>query len=180
MKKMIFALIAACMIFSLCACGSGEEPDVTVPEGMVYVKNDVINVALCHPFEWTVDRNDGMLSLLKDTSSSSMVSTYASLSVTKYGTDAQNYKDYWKTYEERLSDELKEYKAVKTEEIKVDGNTAGKYHYTAKVDGNTYHFVQVVAVGGYSAYIITLTASEKDFESVNADFDKIISNFYFN
>ena len=43
-----------------------------------------------------------------------------------------------------------------------------------------YHFVQVVAVGGYSAYIITLTANEKDFESVNADFDKIISNFYFN
>ena len=166
MKKIIFALIAACMIFSLCACGSGEKPDVTVPDGMVYVKNDVINVALCHPVEWTVDRNDGMLSLLKDTSSSSMVSTYASLSVTKYGTDAQNYKDYWKTYEERLADELKEYKAVKTEEI--------------KVDGSTYHFVQVVAVGGYSAYIITLTASEKDYESVSADFDKIISNFYFN
>jgi hypothetical protein len=109
-----------------------------------------------------------------------MVSTYASLSVTKYGTDSQSYKDYWKTYEERLADELKEYKAVKTEEIKVDGNTVGKYHYTAKVDGSTYHFVQVVAVGGYSAYIITLTSSEKDFESVSADFDKIISNFYFN
>ncbi len=180
MKKTIFALIAACMIFSLCACGSGETPDVNVPEGMTYVKNEILAVSMCYPLEWSVDRNDGMLSLLKDTSSSSMVSTYASLSVTKYGTDAQNYKDYWKTYEERLADELNEYKAVKNEEIKVDGNTAGKYHYTAKVDGSTYHFVQVVAVGGYSAYIITLTASEADYESVSADFDKIISNFYFN
>lgn len=180
MKKIIFALIAACMIFSLCACGSGETPDVNVPEGMTYVKNDILAVSMCYPLEWSVDRNDGMLSLLKDTSSSSMVSTYASLSVTKYGTDAQNYKDYWKTYEERLTEELNEYQAVKSEEIKVDGNTAGKYHYTAKVDGSTYHFVQVVAVGGYSAYIITLTASETDYESVSADFDKIISNFYFN
>lgn len=180
MKKLIFALIAACMIFSLCSCGGNKDVDVSVPNGCLYVENEVLAVSACYPVEWTVDRNDGMLSLLKDTSDSSMISTYASLSVTKYSTNAENYSKYWETYAKRLGEELKDYKSVKEEEIKVDGNTAGKYHYTATVDGDTYHFVQVVAVGGYTAYIITLTASEKDYESVVKDFDTIISNFYFN
>lgn len=179
MKKIIFALIAACMILSLCACSS-EGSDVSAPAGMMGVTNDVLKVTVCYPIDWTVDRNDGMLSLLKDTSASSMVSTYASVSVTKYSTNAVSYGEYWETYSERLGEELKDYKSVEEKEIKVDGNTAGKYHYTATVDGDTYHFVQVIAVGGYTAYIITFTANETDYEIVVSEFDEIISNFSFN
>lgn len=180
MKKLLFAVIAACLIFSLCSCDSGTQPPVDVPENTAYVENEALKVALCYPLGWTVDRNDGMLSILKDTSDSSMLSTYASVSVTKYTTDKQSYKDYWEAYSKRLGEELKDYAAVEDKEIKIDGNTAGYYHYTATVDGEKYNFVQVVAVGGYSSYIITLTASEEDFEEAKSDFEKIISNFYFN
>lgn len=180
MKKIFFALIAACMILTLCSCGGNKNIDVEVPNGCLYVENEILAVSACYPAEWTVDRNDGMLSLLRDTSNSSMISTYASVSVTKYNTNAQSYSEYWETYAKRLGEELKDYESVNEEEIKIDGNTAGKYHYTATVDGSTYHFVQVVAVGGYSAYIITLTASDTDYETIVTDFDTIISNFYFN
>lgn len=179
MKRMIFALIAACMILSLCACSSGGN-EVSAPAGMMGVKNDVLKVTACYPVGWTVDRNDGMLSLLKDTSEASMISTYASVSVTKYSTNAVSHGEYWETYSERLGEELKDYKSVEEQEIKVDGNTAGQYHYTATVDGDTYHFVQVIAVGGYTAYIITFTASETDYETVVTEFEQIISNFSFN
>lgn len=179
MKKIIFALIAACMILSLCACSS-EGSDVSAPAGMMGVKNDVLKVTVCYPMEWTIDRNDGMLSLLKDTSQASMVSTYASVSVTKYSTNAANHGEYWKTYSDRLDEELKDYKSIEEKEIEIGGNTAGRYHYTATVDGSTYHFDQIIAVGGYTAYIITFTASADDYETVLPDFDKIISNFSFN
>ncbi len=179
MKKLGFVLLSVALVLSLCACGSNAPEDVSVPNGMIYVHNEVIKVSACYPTGWTVDRNDGMLSLMKDTSENPQISTYATVSVTKYQTAAANQGEYWDSYEQRLSEELKDFVSVSEEEIKIGGNTAGKYHYTATVDGNTYHFVQVIAVGGYSAYIITLTASEADYESANEDFEKIISNFYF-
>lgn len=178
MKKLFCAFIAACMLFTLCACSS-DGSDVSAPAGTIYVENEILKVSTCYPIDWKVDRNDGMLSLLRDTSESSMISTYASVSVTKYNTNAADYSEYWEDYSERLSEELKDYKAIEEEEIKVGGNTAGSYHYTATVDGSTYHFVQVVAVGGYSAYIITFTASDTDYENIKPEFDEIILNFSF-
>ena len=178
MRRIIFALLAACIIFTLCSCG-GDNNNVVAPEGTTYVENTILKVSTCYPLGWTVDRNDGMLSLLKDTSSSTMVSTYASVSVTRYSTDKQSSTEYWEEYASRLESELKEYKLIEHKEIKIEKNTANQYHYTAKVDGDTYHFVQAIAVGGYSAYIITFTASEADYETVVTDFNTIISNFSF-
>ena len=177
MKKFTAALLCALLLFTLCSCAGNDD---NAPDGTTKVVNEPIGCTVYYPEGWKVDRNDGMLTLLYDTSASSMVSTYASISVNLYSTHCKDYTAYWEASADRFATELKDFKLIENTETKLGKVTAGCYHYTATVDGSTYHFVQAIAVGSYEAYIVTFTASEDDYEDRRGDFDTIIGYFEFN
>ncbi len=192
MKKLFCLLLALCM---LCAagCSNGAPDDIELPVGMLYTENKLLGVAFCYPAAWKISENDGvsdegMITLLKDTSDQPMVSTYANITVIKNRTPAKDYNEMWEEIvEKEYKEQLKNYTSVKQDKIKVDGIEGGLYHFTADMGkteasgGNTtYHFVQAIFVGAEFSYTVTLTATEEDYEQARADFDAIMQNFYFN
>lgn len=62
----------------------------------------------------------------------------------------------------------------------LDNVAAYKYYYTATVTGSEIEYMQLVAVRGGVAYILTYTSTPANFSKYLEDIEKIITNFSFN
>ena len=66
MKRLLLLILAAVMLVSMVACSNSiDENPYNAPEGKLTATNDVISYYFFYPSDdvWTIDRNDGMISI---------------------------------------------------------------------------------------------------------------------
>lgn len=178
MKKITVVLIALLLLITASSCSKKEEGDI--PEGMVALENDVTDFTLYYPEEWSVDRNDGMVSVYvsdKDRSNVSVTTFAASAEVTSV--DAYlNMGDT--TYFDHMKETFPDLEMLADgEETTLDGVPARQYVFTATVAGDAYKFKQVITYYYGYIYMLTYTSTTDGFDSHVDEVNSIISEFSF-
>lgn len=184
MYKRILTLSVALLMLFLASCSGDKSGDA--PDGMVMAENGAADFYFYYPEDWELDRNDGMISIQFSTQKLTGSDTYSTISVTAAGLSdtRKGANDYWEEYRqglEKLYESMtitKDYVADEVE-FKVDGVLAARKEYTAVFDGDTYKFIQIVCVRTGSAYVLTFTATEADYDDTVSAFDSVIANFHF-
>lgn len=184
MKRFILIITAAILALSLCACnGSGE---TVARDGEKLAGkgggNEAVDYTFAYPEEWELSENNGVVAIRYDCNPSDAIAEYASISVIAFslsGSDSQYAKDYWETYEQDIKKNLNDYKALDTTELTVDKYPAYKVKYSATMNEKTYIFEQVLCSTGADIYIITLTASENDYEVASPALKTVYESFSF-
>jgi len=206
-KKIFAALLAVSLIFILCACSDGGK--IIAPEGEAVAGfssgNKAVDYSFTYPDSWELAENDGVVLIRKDVNDSDMIAEYASVNVLTFGLADTNLgaRDYWKQYKEDLAKTFNDFEMIgaetsgapesvdengvsetpeatnEGEEITLGGVAALKVRYSARITEKTYIYEQVVCCRYGNVYILTLTASNDDYESVRDAFAKVITSFVF-
>lgn len=184
MKRFILIITAAVLALSLCACGGNGETVVQDGEKLAGKGggNEAVDYTFAYPEEWELSENNGVIAIRYDCNPSDAVAEYASISVMVFslsGSESQYAKDYWDTYEQDIKKNLNDYEMLDTAELTVDKYPAYKVKYSATMNEKTYIFEQVLCSTGADIYIITLTASEKDYETASPALKTVYESFSF-
>lgn len=198
MKRIISLMLAIIAIFAFSACSADD--DSWLPVGMQLASTDAVDYKLYVPSSWTVDVSTGIISAyVSDTDRSNVTVTAFNLS---NDNSTMTVSEYWSEYEALLKSTFPDMTYVQPTVLDADGNVieselsademagnpsttlldgvaANKYYYTATVSGESIEYMQLVAVRGGVAYIITYTATPTNFATHVADVEDIISNFRF-
>ncbi len=178
MKRYIALFLTLLLAFSICSCSKKEESDL--PEGMLLLDNGAIEYNFYYPEEWSVDRNDGMVSVYvseKDRSNVSVVAFTANNEVSSVD-DYLTMGDT--TYFEHLRATFPDLEIITDgEEIALDSIPARQYVYTATVAGDAYKFRQIFTYRYGEIYMITYTSTLDGFDSHTDEVNSIITNFSF-
>lgn len=185
MKRLIatiLALVTLIVPLSLASC-SKQNTDSQQPENTLKAENEAVDYYFYYPDDWQLDRNDGMISIKFNTSQSSKIERYASISVTSFNliNQYQNVNDYWNEYKPKLVKifDNETIELFDEKEITLDGVSAAKKGYKALMNDISYKFVTIICIRYGYVYLITLTAFEEDYNSTVAALDTVISNFHF-
>lgn len=175
-KRLIALLIIIAVTVSMASCGNNTEKEV--PEGMAYITNEAVDFGFCYPMEWSVDRNEGMISV--KVANASGGESNASISVSAVTLKEQiSAKEYWETLKTAFDGAFKELTVITADETKVADIPAYRVHYTAILTESVYHFVTVTVVYRGTAYKIVFTATEADYNTYSSAVDSVINNFEF-
>ena len=184
MKRLLLLILAAVMLVSMVACSNSiDENPYNAPEGKLTATNDVISYYFFYPSDgvWTIDRNDGMISILSDYDQVNGVST-SSISGTDFQYDPQaitTEKEYWEKHLESLKNAFADLTVTKEEEIKMGGIDGYYVEYTAKVTDKDYKFGQAMVFNMNRIYILTYTTETSAFETRLPVFTDAINTFSF-
>lgn len=178
MKRYIALLLALLLAVSICSCSKKEESGL--PDGMLLLDNGAIEYNFYYPDSWSVDRNDGMVSVYvseKDRSNVSVVTFTAN-------NDVYSVDDYLTmgdtTYFAHLESTFPDLEIITDgEETSLDSIPARQYVYTATVAGDAYKFRQIFTYRYGEIYIITYTSTLDGFDTHTDDVNRIISEFSF-
>lgn len=189
MKRLLYVLISAILVCSLCACG-GNEGEIVVQDGMKLAGRDAGNEAVqfnfTYPEEWTLVRNDGVIELQYDCDESAATAQYATVTVLTFSLkdSAQSAKAYWSDYEKQVQGIYTDYKLLDTEEYNetekfLDDSPAIKVKYEGKINGNGYVNEQLICCRYGEVFIITLVVPAEFAEKTNGVMAGIKENFKF-
>ncbi len=180
MKRLMLLLLAV-SLFLLASCGGKNEGEESMPKNTNRAGNDAVDYFFYYPDNWTVDRNDAMISIRYDASPSNTFERYASISVISFTlVDPQQVvNEYWEEYEDDLAETYSDYELLKSEETELGGVIAARKEYTGGLGGTTYNFVQVVCIRNGVVYLVTFTASREDYSKTISAMETVISNFHF-
>lgn len=175
--KRLFLVVLLILAFTLVSCSKEES---TMPDGMTYSENGAVDYYFYYPEEWTLDRNDGMVSAYvseKDHSNVSVTAFTAPQGV-------NSVDGYISMGETNYFDHLKENFTDITllsdgEETTLGEVPARQYVFTATVAGDEYKFRQVVAYRYGYIYILTYTSTLDAFDLHTDDVNSIIKEFEF-
>ena len=182
MKKLVLTILTFAMLISLTACSEPENP-YNAPEGKLVATNDSISYYFFYPSDgvWTVDRNDGMISILSDYDQVNGTCT-SSISGTDFRYDPQeitNVKEYWEQNLESYKGTFSDMSVTKEEEIKIGGLDGYYVEYTAKVTDREYKFGQAMVFNFSRVYILTYTTEVEAYDARLAVFKDAIETFRF-
>lgn len=182
MKRIVFLVLVAVMLFSMVACGETENP-YNAPEGKLTATNDAVVYYFFYPSDgvWTPDRNDGMVSVLSDYDQVAGTCS-SSISVTDFQYDPKtitNEKEYWEKNLDSYKNTFKDLTVTKEEEIKISDIDGYYVEYTAKVTDKEYKFGQAMVFNMNRVYIITYTAETEAFAKRLPVFTDVINTFSF-
>lgn len=190
-NRIFAALLCAVMLLSLVSCSKGGEE---APEGMQIACCAGADYRLYVPTSWVVNTSYGVSGAyrnIKEQSTVSVVSypvgdytagmTEAGVNMTESGARIE-----WFWNDQCLSAVARQ--ALNGEVTRVEeecvstslgGANAKQYRYSALIDGQRLHFLQVVAERGERFYVFAFTANEKMFESCISDALKMLEVFIF-
>lgn len=175
MKKFIalIALVLALACFVSCA----KEKDPSIPEGMTVSENDAVDYYLYYPEEWTVDRNDGMVSVYVSDTDRSNVSVTAFTAPA----DVSNIEDYLNNdYLGYVESNFPELEMLTSAEIATLGGVdSRRYVFTANIAGADYKFMQNITYRYGYIYIFTYTSTVELFDKHIDDVTKMAQEFEF-
>ena len=194
--KRFFVLGLSLLLCLLCfaACGSADD---FVPAGYRLISADGASYRLYVPEDWVEDLSTGVTTAYVSESDRSNISLMAFelddslLHVEIGGTEAVSEEattaedgtvpkittaeQYWKYYEAEFLKTFSDMTYVtEGDDLLLSGQKAKKYVYTATVTGQSYEFLQVVALKDGVVYIFTYTATEAKFESHLEDVNEIL------
>lgn len=183
MRKLIAVIIAlAALAVPLLTSCSGQNTGADQPANTLKAENEAVDYYFYYPDDWQLDRNDGMISIKYNTSLSSKVERYASISVTTFNLTDQNQsvKEYWeKEYQPSLESTFQNFSVFDDKEITLDNVVAARKSYSASLNNVPYKFVSVICIRFGYVYLITFTAHESDYDKTVAALDTVVSNFHF-
>ena len=184
MKKTAVLLLAFLLVFSLFSC---SKKDSDIPEGKEVAGynggNTAVDYSFFYPERWELSENTGIISIRCDCNISDQIASYATISVMAFTLNENEKnmgaKTYWENYRKDVESTYKDFKMLDDKEVKLDNVDAYRVKYSASLTENKYTFCQVICVRYGTAYLITLTAKENEFESVFADFESVCGDFKF-
>lgn len=145
---------------------------ITVEEGVTDDKG-VSEFTIPTPEGWIVEAAEAYyrLSLGKATVIASVFAMSDNLSA----------KEYWEnSYKASVSGTLVDFKEGEIKDTELGGVKAIDVSYTGKsVSGNAYNFRQVICVYYGQLFMVTLTASDADYENAAKGFEAIVKEFKF-
>lgn len=194
MKKTVkLCAIAVVSLSLLCSCseapnkGSSENyavADVEIGD-TASTDNEYVGYTFEYPKEWTVLRNDGMISVQsaeKDPNERVTIScTVAdiadpSLAVQPYWDGNENTPGYYKSMQEAFGGDFQEI-SRKEMELGNTGAPALKVVYKADIVDKTYMFGQVISIYDGSIYTFTYTALPDYFEAWEPALTHAVTSF---
>ena len=178
MKHQRILALALILSFCLCAflgCGNtASENGPTPPTGMQNAAPYGAGYYFFVPDSWTVDRR-GEISIASLSAYSSV-----SLSAVSFASE-KTVEDYYAT--SRAENEAKFSEITVLEDGKnatLDNVAAKRYAFSGKYhDGNVYCFMQCIAKKDGRLYVLTYTASEKEYNEYLAGIGEILATFRF-
>ncbi len=176
-KKLKRLFLVVLLIFTLVSCSKEES---NIPEGMAYSENGAVDYYFYYPEEWTLDRNDGMVSVYANEKDHSNVSvtTFAAPDTV---TSVDGYISMGETnYLEHLKSNFTDLEMLSDgEETTLGGVPARQYVFTATVAGDEYKFRQIIAFRYGYIYIFTYTSTLDAFDTHTDDVNSIVKEFTF-
>lgn len=201
LTKLLTAALAALLLLTLASCGSTD-----VPDGMKSVSPESVSFNLYVPTAWADNSQSGMASAFYSSSDRSNVSMTCMVMDTDLYTLDQyavyvdaSLKETLPEYTLLVGSDAISSGAVDSAAIsssaaqngektqlpagftacKMCGLDAIRFEYTAKVDGVTYHFRQIVNIKGNNFYIFTYTAEEENFDAHLEEVEAIVAEIKF-
>jgi len=179
MKLRLIALLlalAALLTLTLSSCSeeSLDPDDGWHPAGYQLASNKNLDYTLFVPETWSVDISTGVLTASTIGGNVSMVVTSVESGTTLGG--------FWETYETQFDPAFVDFTyVVEGQDMLLQNGkvAAKKYVYTAKVTGNDYQFMQVVAILDHTAYIFTFTALAAKYASLVESVEGILEHLSF-
>ncbi len=177
MKRSIALILGTLLALLLVSCGSSG---VEIPDGMLLASNGDVAYNLFVPGGWIVTESGGICGAYyssSDKSSITMSSYYPENGMT-------SIDDYWQkckaSYEETYKNfVLEEQPSENTANAIIGEKSAFKYVFTADIDGESYKFLQIVAVHDNMFFTLTYTSTAENYASHMADVEKTIAEFEF-
>lgn len=182
MKKTFLILFLCLCTILVTGCNNNATEDDTLPEGCLRAENDATDFNFCYPNTWTVDRNDGMISIKTNVGSGGTLA-YATISVQAFTMEdtTQSAGNFWDAHKADLEDLYGDKLTIEKEkeEAELAGNIAARAKYTIKLTDMTYQFEQIICVRYGVAYMITLTAPEGTYETAAPGLETVMTYFVF-
>ncbi|MBE6700927.1 MAG: DUF1795 domain-containing protein [Ruminococcaceae bacterium] len=176
MKKLLVVTMLLTIVLTLASCSKKEETGF--PEGMTYSENDAVDFMFFYPEDWTLDRNDGMVSARVSDKDHSNVSVTVFTSPEGV-VDIEGYlKDTYLGYVKENFPDLE--MLSENEKTTLGGVDARQNVFSATVAGEKYQFLQVITYRYGYIYILTYTSTAEGFDSHTEEVQKIIKEFKFN
>lgn len=175
MKRIYKIAFVIFMISLLLVSCKNDNSDPSVPEGMTLCENEYLDYLFYYPSEWSVDRNDGMISVYansEDRSNVSVTSFGLPGSVTDFAQYLENeYLTYFKA-------NFPDMEMISATEATVDGAPAMEYVFKCNIAGVSYKFMQTVALN-IDVHVITYTAQEAVFDEYVDEAARMVTELKF-
>ena len=171
MKKTVKILILTLSIIFVLSCFAGCSKS-DIPDGYQLIAREGDTFRIYVPTQgWMPNTSSGVTSAFFAVTNSDvgMPATSVSVYMPDDASDCESVAKYWEICEDKLAEELDEYKFIGAEDknIKLGGEPAVKYTYSAKmsVSGKsvTYKFMQVMAIHNGQMYVLMFSGPETEF-----------------
>lgn len=208
LKRITALLLALAALAALTACG-GKKIDEAANRRIAgkQAGNNAVDYSFAYPEEWELGDNDGVVSIRLDCNKSDAIAQYASINVLTFtlSDSSVGARDYWNGYKKDLAATLTDFtvlngsaapEAVSGEssaaaaetskpaadgsEITLGGTVALKVRYSGKLTEKTYLFDQIICCRNGAVYIVTLTATNDDYDTAKSALDVVVQTFVFN
>lgn len=180
-KPLFLFLIILLNVFTLLSC-ENTQPDVSeIPKGMKLTENNSVDYYFYYPDRWILDRNDKMIGLKLDISTSILYEKYSSISIISSTLSDPDIlaNTYWQDYEKDLESTYNDYEFISSEEMVLDNIIAVRKSYYAGLGADVYYFDQVLCAKNGVIYILTLTTEKNSAKDILDDFNAIVKHFHF-
>lgn len=172
MKRIVAAFLLVLLLVSLASCNKDG-----VPDGMMDATAPGANYQLFVPETWVSQAESGISGAKYSIDDSSNVNL-----TTHLPDKAYTVTGYWsEVCLPSLETTFKDFQLVEAEckETTLGGRNAYQYVYVASLGGNSYQFMQLIAVYGDMVYTLTYTAKVDVFATHAEDVELIRSSFRF-
>ena len=187
MKKTLITLlfVILSLTFVLASCGK----DGNVPDGMKRASDTrIVDYELFVPEGWIVDtpsfssNEDDEVKMLAVSMAHVSKSDRSNISVAQWNVTANtsDIDTWWENeYKPDITSVLGATISKEGEELIIDGKTAKKYEFSAKIGDTTYKYMVAATVRSGSIYVITYTSNEENYEKNLEDVSSILENIRF-
>lgn len=186
MKKIIALLLAiVSLVLILASCGKNSD----IPDGMKRASDTrIVDYELFVPESWIVDtpsfsaNEDEDVQMLAVSMAHVSKSDRSNISIAQWNTtiNTSTIELWWENeYKPDITNILGATITNEGEEMIIDGKSAKKYEYSAKIGENTYKYMVVSTIRNGSIYVMTYTSTEELYEKNLEDVDKILENIRF-
>lgn len=187
MKKRILSIlfVILSLTFVLASCGK----DSDIPEGMKRASDTkIVDYELFVPEDWIVDTpsfsssDDDDIKRLAVSMAHVSNSDRSNISVAQWNVTANTstVEEWWeKEYKPDITSVLGATVTLEDDETIIDGKSAKKYEFSAKLGETTYKYMVCATVRNGSIYVITYTSNEENYEKNLEAVDEILENIRF-
>ena len=187
MRKRILSLLFVIISLTVVLASCGKDSDI--PEGMKRASDTkIVDYELFVPEAWIVDtpsfssNDDKDIKKLAVSMAHVSTSDRSNISVAQWNTTANtsNVDLWWENeYKPEITSILGATITLEDKELIIDGKSAKKYEYSAKIGETTYKYMVCATVSNGSIYVITYTSNEENYEKNLEAVDEILENIRF-